>query len=119
MKRLWLAVLLCSCSSGALVDASAPVSGAEPAVAAHVVCRPRGKRSVACAISHDAAGRCAVCWVLRLECANGRSMTAETCDDIPPGTELDHVLDDFRGRANCDAIESGALTAAWTRDCSS
>jgi hypothetical protein len=115
---LW-SIALSGCTS-ALLDAAAPVAGSEPAVSAHVVCdRPKSKASsVPCRISHDAAGRCAICWVVRLDCKNGRRLRAEACDEVPPGTELVHALDQIPDRERCDGIESGSVTSAWTRDCS-
>jgi hypothetical protein len=116
-----IASAMAGCTSSALIDAGAPVAGSEPAVSAHVICeRPKGKGAgVSCRISHDAPGRCAICWVVQLDCKNGRQLRAEACDDVPPGTELLHSLDEIPDRKRCDEIESGAITSAWTRDCSS
>lgn len=115
------AIALVGCTSSELLDAAAPVAGSEPAVSAHVVCdRPKNKSaSVPCRISHDAPGRCAICWVVQLDCKNGRRLRAEACDEVPPGTELLHALDEIPERGRCDEIESGAVTSAWTRDCAS
>ncbi|MGZ3452705.1 MAG: hypothetical protein ACXVEF_24060 [Polyangiales bacterium] len=125
MKHASLAVVLVlawvGCTSSAVVDASAPVAGSDPAVSTHIVCdHPKGKStSVSCRVSHDAAGRCAICWVVQLDCKNGRHLRAEACDEVAPGTELVHQLDDIPDRKRCDLVETGTVTSAWTRDCSS
>src|SRR6478735_7931848 len=110
---LW-PIAIVGCTSNALVDAAAPVAGSEPAVSAHVVCdRPKSKATgVSCRVSHDAAGRCAICWVVQFDCKNGRRLRAEACDEVPPGTELVHTLDEIPDRGRCDGIEGGSVTSA-------
>jgi len=114
MRTAFVAMLLCGCTSGAVVDAQAPVAGA--AVSAHVECTRNGAE-LDCRVSHDGAGRCAICWVVQLSCKNGRSLRTESCDEIAPGTEIAHPLTEIPDKNRCDSITGGALTSAWTRDC--
>lgn len=118
-----LVLLSASCAGASpLVDATLPVErGGDAPVEAHVHCeRPHegnnGGSRITCALSHDGAESCGVCWAIELRCANGVVLRTKVCDQVPPGVEVAHVLGDeeLPDRARCDRLDSGRVTAAWS-----
>lgn len=117
MRALSIALLsLAGCAStsktiGPAVDASvvfAPRDGGD-GVDGRVRCEAAGNESVGCSISHEGSRPLTVCFHAEIDCANGSHANAESCREIPPGTEL-RTLHAAEG---CDRPVAGRVTAAW------
>lgn len=120
-----LAIAAASCAKpepkGPPVDAEvvfAPRGGGDEGVEGRVHCEPEagsvgdkpgGASIVGCSASHQGDRTLTVCFHAEIDCRNGAHVNAESCREIPPGSEIRtlHAAD------GCDRAVGGRVTAAW------
>jgi len=113
VRALFLVVLLVGCgpSKPRTVDASVVFANkvTNEGVEGRIHCSSTRPNEVACSLSHAGDVSVTVCFHVEITCQNGNRVTAESCRETAPGTEV-RTLHSVEG---CDAIDAGRVTDAW------
>lgn len=116
MRALVLFAVLVGCArtptaKGPPVDANvvfAPRDGGE-GIEGRVRCEPASGGTIGCSIAHEGDRTMTLCFHAEIDCGNGAHANAESCREVPPGTEIRTL----HGAEGCDRPVSGRVTAAW------